>query len=168
MSLLRLLVLAGAVLAASPAAAQTTYRWIDANGRTVFSDQAPSTGARQVVKMSGEARSDDAPMPFATRQAAEKFPVTLYTAASCADVCQSARELLVGRGIPFAEKPLASEDASKELERKLGSEAAVPTLIVGQQHIKGYESGAWNDLLSLAGYPKTAPYGAKPPAKAAK
>ena len=33
---------------------------------------------------------------------------------------------------------------------------------VGQQTVSGLETGAWNNLLDLAGYPKTAPYGSQP------
>jgi glutaredoxin len=101
-------------------------------------------------------------MPYATRQAAEKFPVTLYTAANCVDACKQARDLLNGRGVPFSEKMLNSEQEIAELSKRLGGEAATPSIFVGQQSFKGFESGAWNNLLDLAGYPKSAPYGAKP------
>ena len=164
LSRLRLAVLSAAVLAASLASAETTtYRWIDkATGQTIFSDQPPPPGAQNVVTRTGQSRGDEPQVPYATRQAAEKFPVTLYTSASCTDVCKQARDLLNGRGVPFAEKMLKSEEESAELARKLGSEASVPSLFVGQQSFKGLESVAWNNLLDLAGYPRSAPYGAKP------
>jgi hypothetical protein len=38
----------------------------------------------------------------------------------------------------------------------------VPALKVGKQSFRGFEAAAWNNLLDLAGYPKTAPYGSKP------
>ena len=57
---------------------------------------------------------------------------------------------------------LKSEEEIAELTKRLGSEAATPSIFVGQQSFKGFESGAWNNLLDLAGYPKSAPYGAKP------
>ena len=166
---LRFVLLCIALLSAPLAGAQTTYRWIDpASGLTVFSDQAPPPGAKQVVKTSGDERAGEPQLPYATRQAAEKFPVTLYTASNCADVCQQARGLLNGRGIPFSEKIIASPDDTAELSRKLGSEATIPSLMVGQQGFKGYEAGAWNNLLDLAGYPKSAPYGSKPSGSFAK
>ena len=163
-STLRLVFLATAVLTASIANAETTtYRWIDkATGQTVFSDQPPPPGAKQVVTISGQPSGDEPQIPFATRQASEKFPVTLYTAASCTDACKQARDLLNGRGVPFSEKMLKTDEENAELAKKLGSEASVPSLFVGQQSFKGLESGAWNNLLDLAGYPKSAPYGAKP------
>jgi hypothetical protein len=57
---------------------------------------------------------------------------------------------------------LASQEEINDLEKQLGSAAAVPSIIVGRQNFKGFESGAWNNLLDLAGYPKSAPYGTKP------
>lgn len=159
---LRRTLLAVSVLASSLAGAQTTYRWIDpATGGTVISDRQPPPGAKQIVKQSGEETSQPA-VPYATRQATEKFPVTLYTSANCIDGCRQARDLLNGRGVPFAEKMLKNQEEIDELGKQLGSEASVPSVFVGRQSFKGFESGAWNNLLDLAGYPKTAPYGAKP------
>ena len=151
-----------AALWAADGVAQTTYRWIDKSGQTIYSDQPPPSGARQVVRSGAPERSDDAPLPYATRRAAEKVPVTLYTAANCVEPCERARALLNGRGVPFSEKLLQSEDDLAELARELGGEANVPTLFVGRQRVTSFESVAWNNLLDLAAYPRTAPYGAKP------
>ena len=163
MSATRLIFLLAAFVAASQLSAQETYRWIDPKtGQTIFSDQPPPPGAKQVAKTAGTGQANDTQMPYATRQAAEKFPVTLYTAANCVEACKQARDLLNGRGVPFSEKMLKSEEEIAELTKRLGSEAATPSILVGQQSFKGFESGAWNNLLDLAGYPKSAPYGAKP------
>lgn len=153
-----------ALLAAGTANAQTTYRWVDpASGRTVFSDQPPPAGARQVSRQAGVGPADDAaPQSYATRQAAEKFPVTLYTAADCVEPCKQARDLLNGRGVPFTEKLLQTNADIAELKQRLGEEAMAPTVAIGRQFNRGFEAGAWNNLLDLAGYPKNAPYGAKP------
>ena len=149
-------------LATSPAVAQTTYRWIDkASGRTVFSDQPPPPGvSAQAVKES--ATSGDEQLPYATRQAMEKFPVRLYTAANCIEPCRNARSLLNGRGVPFNEKMLSTEEDVAELSKRLGTDASTPSIIVGSQSFRGFEAEAWNNLLDLAGYPASAPYGAKP------
>lgn len=165
MNRLHLMFLAGALAATSLASAQTTYRWVDqASGQTVYSDQPPPPGTPGVVKVGGEAREAAPQVPYATRQAAEKYPVTLYTAASCTDPCTQARDLLNQRGVPFTEKMLNTDEDQAEYARQMGSKesAMVPSLIVGQQRFRGLESGAWNNLLDLAGYPKSAPFGAKP------
>lgn len=164
MNRLHLILLAATLSATSLSGAQTTYRWVDqASGQTVFSDQPPPPGTPGVVKVGQEATDSEPQVPYATRQAAEKYPVTLYTAASCADACTQARDLLNQRGVPFTEKMLNTEEEQAEFSKLMGSkEAMVPSLIVGQQRFRGLESGAWNNLLDLAGYPKSAPYGAKP------
>ena len=149
-------------LAVSLAAAQTTYRWLDASGQTVYSDQPPPVGAKQVVKISGQTPGDAAQMPYATRQAVEKYPVTLYTAANCTELCQNARDLLNQRGVPFTENIVTNDVEAAELSRRLGSDVGFPSIFVGQQGFTGYEVVSWNNLLDLAGYPKSAPYGAKP------
>ena len=149
--------------AVSPATAQTTYRWVDkATGQTVFSDQPPPPGVKSVAVKQGGNTDDEPQLPYATRQAKEKFPVTLYTSANCIDPCKLARNLLNGRGIPFAEKMLNTEEDIAELSKRLGSEASTPSITVGAQSFRGFEAGAWNNLLDLAGYPTSAPYGAKP------
>jgi len=163
MPTLRLVILSAALLTTSLAVAQNTYRWVDKDtGQTIYSDQPPPPGAKHVVTITAGERIDEQQLPYATRQAAEKFPVTLYTAATCVDECKQARDMLNRRGIPFSEKMLKSNEESAELSKILGSDAAVPSIIVGQQSFKGLDSGAWNNLLDLAGYPKSAPYGARP------
>ena len=160
---LRLVFLLIALCLASITHAQTTYRWVDkATGQTVFSDQPPPPGSKQVATKMGDEQSDAQPLPYATRQAAENFPVTLFTTASCLDVCKQGRDLLNSRGIPFSEKMLQSQQEYDELSKRLASEVAIPSLFVGQQSFKGFESAAWSNLLDLAGYPASAPYGAKP------
>lgn len=165
--LLRPTLIVAALVATTLADAQTTYRWIDkSSGKTVFSDQPPPPGASRVVKQTGAQPGDERQLPYATRQAAAKFPVTLYTSASCSEACQQARDLLNTRGVPFTEKQLKSEAEFAELARLLGSEAGFPSLSVGRQNLRGLADDAWNELLDLAGYPKSAPYGAAPSAAA--
>jgi glutaredoxin len=145
-----------------PCGAQTlTYRWIDSTGKTVFSDQPPSPGIQYVEIKNGLGLEDNQQIPYATRQAAEKYPVTLYTTARCTEVCANARTLLNGRGIPFSEKMITRQDELAEIAKEMGSDSFVPGLKVGTQKLPGFEATAWNNLLDLAGYPKTAPYGSR-------
>ena len=46
--------------------------------------------------------------------------------------------------------------------KQLVGDLFVPALKVGNQRVRGFEAGAYDNLLDLAGYPKTAPYGSKP------
>ena len=158
----RAVLFCAALAAALPCGAQTTYRWIDKTGQTVFSDQPPPPDVRVIETRQGRGQEDEQPLPYATRQAAEKYPVVLYTTANCTEICASARALLNGRGVPFAERMLASPKDIEDFSKRFGESAGIPSLSVGQQTVSGLENGAWNNLLDLAGYPKTAPYGSKP------
>lgn len=53
--------------------------------------------------------TNNSALPFELRQAAQRFPVTLYAGAQCAP-CDSARSMLVARGVPFTERTVASNE----------------------------------------------------------
>ena len=144
----------------SACAVAETYRWVDPAGRTVVSDTPPPGRAHSVAKTGSSAENTDG-LPYAVKKAAEDFPVTLYTSADCVSQCKDARNLLNARGVPFSEKMLQSQEDIDELKKQLG-DAFVPALKVGKQSFRGFEAGAYNNLLDLAGYPKTALYGSKP------
>ena len=154
----RLLVICLALACGSAVA--ETYRWVDSAGRVIVSDTAPPGKAQNIVK-TGEATENTDGLPFATKKAAENFPVTLYTSADCVNDCKQARDLLNGRGIPFTEKMVQKQEDVDELKKLIG-DAFVPSLKVGKDSSRGMNASGYNNLLDLAGYPKTAPYGSKP------
>ena len=61
----------------------------------------------------------------------------------------------------ISERMVQRQEDVDELKHLVG-DFFVPALKVGKQSFRGFETGAYNNLLDLAGYPKTAPYGAKP------
>lgn len=146
----------------STGVAAQAYRWVDPSGRTIISD-TPPPGQAKTVKRVGDSAAPAAgeDLPFAVRKARENFPVTLFTAADCVAECKQARDMLNGRGIPFTEKMLQKAEDAAELKALVG-DVFVPTLKVGKQSYRGFEAGAYNNLLDMAGYPKTAAYGSKP------
>ena len=63
MSTIHLILLAAALSASGVATAQNTYRWTDKNtGQTVYSDQQPPMGAKDVVIISGAAAGAETQM----------------------------------------------------------------------------------------------------------
>ena len=144
----------------SACAVAETYRWVDPAGRTVISDTPPPGRAHSVAKAGASDGNTDG-LPYAAKKAAEDFPVTLFTSADCVSQCKDARDLLNVRGVPFTEKMVQKQEDLDELKQLVG-DAYVPALKVGKQSFRGFEAGAYNNLLDLAGYPKTAPYGSKP------
>lgn len=138
---------------ADGASAAKIYQWTDEQGRIQYSDRPPpiNTPAQEKRVFSG---SPDETPGYSLRRASEEFPVTLYTSADCGVLCDNARNLLNGRGIPFTEKVLATTDDGKAFEAVFGSAPKVPAATVGQQQLKGFSTASWNSLLDLAGYPK--------------
>ncbi|MFZ2266855.1 MAG: glutaredoxin family protein [Azonexus sp.] len=137
-----------------------TYRWVDSAGRIIVSDTPPPGKAQNVVK-TGEGGENTDNQSFATKRAAENFPVTLFTSPDCVAECKQARDLLNGRGVPFSEKMIQKQEDVEELKKLVG-DGFVPSLKVGKDSSRGMNASGYNNLLDLAGYPKTAPYGNKP------
>lgn len=141
------------VLIAPFASAQGVYRIVGPDGKVTYSDQPPpaATNARPVDGASSAGSAPPA-LPAEIRQAASRYPVTLYTAADCSP-CDSGRSFLSARGIPFAEKTVNSSDDVAAFKRLSGA-SSLPLLTIGGQQLKGYSATEWGQYLDAAGYPK--------------
>jgi len=152
--------LAGPVVAALAAAAfaqapgNPVYRYEDAQGRVVYSDKPPPADARKAQqKRIGANYIETDRTPLETQQAADRFPVTLYTFA-CGDVCQKAEALLNRRGVPFSTVNVEDPANAARLEALTG-EMTAPVLQVGDKLVaKGYNEARWTAMLDEAGYPQ--------------
>ena len=142
-------------LAAVTASAQGVYRIVGPDGRVTFSDRPPPASDARPVGSTGNSAAPDsgAQLPFQLRQVATRYPVTLYTAKECAP-CNSGRNLLNARGIPYTEKLIESPEDGDAL-RRLSGQASLPFLTIGGQQLKGYSDTEWTQFLDAAGYPKT-------------
>ncbi len=136
------------------ALAQGVYRIVGPDGRVSYSDQPPpATNARPVASGApGAAGGANAQLPFELRQVAGRYPVVLYTSAECAP-CNSGRNLLNARGIPYSEKTITTFEDAEALKR-LSGQSSLPFVTIGSQQIKGYSDGEWTQFLDAAGYPK--------------
>jgi glutaredoxin len=134
---------------------QQVYRYIDADGRVVYSDRPPPPTAKSVQpKRLGSNYIETNELPLEARQAAERFPVTLYT-FDCGELCQNAESLLNRRGVPFTTVNVSNQDGAAKLQALTGALNA-PVLQVGDKVVvKGYSEGRWQSTLDEAGYPKT-------------
>ncbi|MBI3901631.1 MAG: glutaredoxin family protein [Nitrosomonadales bacterium] len=153
------LILAGLLLAwCCSAQAAGVFRWVDKDGNVHYGDM-PAEGAAQVQqkKFGEDHEIEDAALPFETRRARQKFPVTLYVSANCIDACQQARELLNKRGIPFTEKKLSTQEEIESFRKESGDNQ-VPTLKVGRSWLLGFLPEQWSGQLDDAGYPRFASY----------
>jgi glutaredoxin len=148
--------LLAAIAVTTAAQSQTLYRYVDPSGRVIYSDQPPPPSARDVQpKRLPENVIETDRVPFAARQAAERFPVTLYT-FDC-EVCRDAQALLVKRGVPFSTVIVTEEKGAARLKALTGKQTA-PVLQIGdKQVVEGYNEERWQATLDQAGYPRTAP-----------
>jgi glutaredoxin len=138
------------------AQAQTTYRWVDQEGKVHYGDRPPPPSAAKEVQQKKYAGSAADKQPsYEMREAISNFPVTLYVAADCATGCKEARDYLKQRGIPFSEQNVGSNEEIDALRERLGGgDVMVPVLQVGEKTSKGFLEPAWAALLDSAGYPK--------------
>lgn len=146
------LVLATGLVIATPGHA--LYKVVGPDGKVTYTDRIPTDG--KVSTVGGQAAAAAAPevvMPAELRQATGRYPVTLYTVSGACDPCESARQLLRKRGVPYAEKQVITGEDSDALLRLSGGRDA-PTLAIGAQVLRGLAGDVWNQYLDSAGYPR--------------
>lgn len=147
----------GTLLCAGLASAQV-YRIVGPDGKVTFSDRPPADAKAQPAQslpLAGGAGggTPTASLPMEVRQAAGRYPVTLYTSANCGP-CDSARAYLRQRGVPYAEYTVSTRDDVAALQRLSGS-ASLPFMTLGAQHVPGFSEAEWSQYFDAAGYPKT-------------
>jgi len=140
------------LMAMAPALAQGVYRIVGPDGRVTFSDQPPAADAApRTPTAAAPSTAGNAQLPFALRQVVTRYPVTLYTSPECAP-CNSGRNMLNARGIPYTEKTITTNNDADALKR-LSGDASLPVLTIGSQQLKGYSETEWTQFLNAAGYP---------------
>jgi hypothetical protein len=141
-------------LAAAPAAAQ--YKWIAPNGAVTYSDQPPPPGvdSKPMNTRAATPSDDGGGVPAGLRDATTKYPVVLYTTPDCTP-CQQARTHLTKRGVPFVERTVSSSVDAESFRKAGFTENTFPAMSVGRERSVGFEAGGWNQLLDVAGYPKS-------------
>ncbi len=155
------------IIAINNVSASSLFKWVDKEGKVHYGDQPDESAVNVEQKIFVAPAADGDNLSYGARKAKQDFPVTLFVAGNCGEVCVQARALLNKRGVPFSEKNLLSQEDINVFKAKTGGEA-IPTLMVGKTVIKGFETGLWNSELDIAGYPKNAPYGSRPVQAAAK
>ena len=150
----------GIVLCAAVGAlaqAQSVYRIVGPDGKVTFSDQPPPAAAKAATPVATAASNDSAAasgarLPLELRKVASQFPVVLYTGKDCVP-CNSGRNMLTSRGIPFTEKTVDNAESAAAL-KQLSGQSSIPLLTIGGQQLKGYSDTTWSQYLNAAGYPK--------------
>ncbi|MFM2112573.1 MAG: hypothetical protein RLZZ271_1233 [Pseudomonadota bacterium] len=144
-----------AALCALPASAQQIYRIVGPDGKVTFTDKPPVADGRSRISTVASSipagTANTANLPFELQAVANKYPVTFYSTDNCA-ICSLARSYLVGRGIPFAEKTVNSQE---EIDAfiKIAGGTKMPLLTVGPQKISNFSEAEWSQALTAAAYP---------------
>jgi len=145
----------GALLALVSPAAHALFKVIGPDGRVTYTDRAPQAAEGRVMPVSRDTgRASDPALPFALRQVASRFPVTLYTMKDCGEACALGRALLAKRGVPYIERVAETNEDRENWARVVGGTEA-PVLKVGEQSLRSYAPVAWEETLDVAGYPRT-------------
>lgn len=145
--------------------AQTIYRNTSSSGQITFSDIPVATANKTTPWTSVKPDAPASTLPPALLQAVSRFPAVLYTTQACAP-CDSARSLLLGRGIVFTEKTVQSNEDIEALRQISGSNQ-LPMLSLGSQQLQGFSEPTWQQYLTAAGYPENNALGSnyrQPPA----
>jgi len=133
--------------------AHALYKVVGPDGKVTYTDRpAITTDSKVQTVGAGGGVSSDVALPLELRQAAQRYPVTLYTTKDCAP-CDSGRQLLRQRGIPFAERSVGTVEDADALNRIAGTRD-LPALTVGAQVLRGYQREEWTSYLDAAAYPK--------------
>jgi glutaredoxin len=136
--------------ASSQLYAQQIYKSVDKQGRVTYSEAPPAPGSGD--KLAGESASNQS-LPYSLQQIVSRYPVTLYTTKDCGP-CINARLMLTQRGVPFAERTVASNE-DIDAFKKLNPDNTFPIATIASQQLKGYEETEWTKYLDAAGYPKS-------------
>ena len=147
-------VAAAALLALTAGPAHALFKVVGPDGKVTYTDRPPpaAQGRATTVSTDGSSASADASLPLALRTVAARFPVTLFTSNDCGDPCVQGRGLLAKRGVPYVERVAENADDRDAWATLVGGIES-PTLRVGAESVRGFVPGAWDQLLSTAGYP---------------
>jgi glutaredoxin len=126
------------------------YKVVGPDGKVTYTDKPPTAQDIRPSK-GGDAPSSSAGIPFETRQAMAKYPVTLYSTKSCQS-CDAARQSLRARGVPFNEYSVNTESDLGAFQSRVGG-STFPVVVIGSQTLKGYSSSDLSGYLDAAGYP---------------
>jgi glutaredoxin len=150
----RLLAVA-ALLAGTAFGALAQYKIVGPDGQVTYTDKPPAAGDVRIgnnsVPKGGSATGG---MPYETRQAMQRYPVTLYAAKGC-NACDSVRTWLRSRGVPFNETSVSTDSDYVALQARFG-EKLVPVVTIGSQKLTNYNSADLQSYIEAAGYPKQA------------
>jgi glutaredoxin len=143
-----LLAAAFALACASPAWA--LYKVVGPDGKVTYTDRAPSDRPAQTLKSNGTVVSTEG-LPYELQRIVSRYPVTLFASTNCS-ACDSGRQMLKARGIPFVEKSVTTSEDIKAFTKQENTDQ-LPVVRIGQKQLLGFSQTDWASYLDAAGYP---------------
>lgn len=143
-------VLLSTSLASLSGPAWALYKVVGPDGRVTYTDRAPVDKPAKAIKANGASVPTDA-LPYELQKVVSRFPVTLYTGNNCTP-CDTARQLLKARGVPFTEKTVVSSEDIRQFRSQEATDQ-LPTVRIGQKQLSGLQHNDWTAYLDAAGYP---------------
>ena len=132
------------------AASAGMYKWVDANGKTHYSDRPPAKNVQQ-KSISAETYSDvevraiDASIfQYESKDAAGNKRVVMYSAEWCG-VCKKAKAYFDANDIAFSELDIDKSAKARRDYEKLGARG-VPVILVGKQRMNGFSASGFEEM----------------------
>jgi glutaredoxin len=138
-----------ALLGGVTVGALAQYKIVGPDGKVTYTDKAPT--AQELRPGKGDAAPSVGNLPYETRQAMARYPVTLYSTKNCPS-CDRARQARRGRGVPFNEYAISTDADFTVFQSRIGG-TTFPVVLVGAQTLKGYSASDLSGYLDAAGYP---------------
>ncbi len=129
------------------------YKVTGPDGKVTYTDRPPISTDSKVTSINARSGASEVALPLDLRRAASRYPVTLFVAGGACEPCDSGRQMLRQRGIPFSERQVQTPEDNDALERLSGGRDA-PTLSIGSQILRGLSPEIWASYLDAAGYPR--------------
>jgi len=143
-----------ALLAGAAVGALAQYKVVGPDGKVTYTDKPPTASDVRIGNNSVPNGGGSGGIPYETRTAMSKYPVTLYAAKGCG-ACDSVRTWLRGHAVPFNEVAVSTDQDYLALQARFG-ETLVPVTTIGTQKLKNYNSAELQSYIEAAGYPKQA------------
>jgi len=143
------------LLGGAAVGALAQYKIVGPDGKVTYTDKPPTAADIRVNNGTPAAAGNTAGgLPYETRQAMGKFPVTLYAAKGCA-LCDQTRDALRQRGVPYSEYSVNTNADILALQSRF-SGTVLPVVVIGAQTLKASQPTDLQGYLDAAGYPAQA------------
>ncbi len=144
MQIKQYLILFTFLLVINPAFAINIFECEDANGNITFQDRCPP-GATPVNQRTYATDATDA------TESGPVSPLMLYAVPDC-DTCDQLKEFLQVRNLSYTEIDVYSDIELQTELKEIAGELQVPTLIIGDKILTGYNRTQLRQILTESGH----------------